>query len=99
MKPSPPKNALKFLRWFCREDYLEEFEGDLIEFFEEEYEASPTKAQLKFNWNVIRYFRPAFMKFFRSKEPTNHIAMLKNNLKIAWRSLKRQPFFTFLNTF
>ncbi|MEA1786515.1 FtsX-like permease family protein [Arenibacter sp. GZD96] len=25
--------------------------------------------------------------------------MLKNNLKIAWRSIKKQPFFTFLNTF
>ncbi len=25
--------------------------------------------------------------------------MIKNNLKIAWRSLKKQPFFTFLNTF
>ncbi len=25
--------------------------------------------------------------------------MLKNQLKIAWRSLKKQPFFTFLNTF
>src|SRR5690606_37747432 len=25
--------------------------------------------------------------------------MIKNHFKIAWRSLKRQPFFTFLNTF
>ncbi|TMU55200.1 ABC transporter permease [Flagellimonas algicola] len=25
--------------------------------------------------------------------------MLKNHIKIAWRSLKKQPFFTFLNTF
>ena len=25
--------------------------------------------------------------------------MLKNYIKIAWRNLKRQPFFTFLNTF
>ena len=25
--------------------------------------------------------------------------MLKNHLKIAWRSLRKQPFFTFLNTF
>src|SRR5690606_5606566 len=25
--------------------------------------------------------------------------MFKNNLKIAWRNLKKQPFFTFLNTF
>ena len=25
--------------------------------------------------------------------------MFKNYIKIAWRSLKKQPFFTFLNTF
>ena len=25
--------------------------------------------------------------------------MFKNHIKIAWRSLKKQPFFTFLNTF
>ncbi len=25
--------------------------------------------------------------------------MFKNHIKIAWRSLKRQPFFTFLNIF
>src|SRR5690606_10382669 len=25
--------------------------------------------------------------------------MIKNHFKIAWRSLKKQPFFTFLNTF
>ena len=33
-KPNPPKRALNFLRWFCREDYLDEIEGDLIELFE-----------------------------------------------------------------
>ena len=25
--------------------------------------------------------------------------MFRNNIKIAWRNLKKQPFFTFLNTF
>ena len=25
--------------------------------------------------------------------------MFKNHIKIAWRNLKKQPFFTFLNTF
>ena len=30
---NPPKRALQFLRWFCREDYLEEIEGDLTEVF------------------------------------------------------------------
>ncbi len=27
-KVSPPIRALKFLRWFCRKDYIEEIEGD-----------------------------------------------------------------------
>ena len=35
---NPPKKALAFLRWFCREDYLEEIEGDLTEIFNKEYE-------------------------------------------------------------
>lgn len=99
MKPDPPKRALNFLRWFCREDYLEEFEGDLVELFEEGYELSPAKARRQFSWSVVRYFRPEFIKFFRSKNRINPIIMLKNDLKVAWRSLKKQPFFTFLNTF
>ena len=30
----PPKFVLKFLRWFCREDFLDEVEGNLVELFE-----------------------------------------------------------------
>ena len=45
MKPHPPKNALKFLRWFCREDYLEEIEGDLTELHEKHHEQSPARAK------------------------------------------------------
>ncbi len=99
MKPLPPKKSLQFLRWFCREDYLEEFEGDLIEIFEEDFDLSPAKARRKFSWSVIRYFRPKFIKFFRSKNNLNPITMLKNDLKVSYRSLKKQPFFTFLNIF
>jgi hypothetical protein len=32
MKANPLKKALQFLRWFCREDYHEEIEGDLMMF-------------------------------------------------------------------
>ncbi len=28
MKDMPSKRALQFLRWFCREDHLDEIEGD-----------------------------------------------------------------------
>ncbi len=62
MKASPPKKPLQFLRWFCREDYLEEIEGDLTEVFNKQCEDSPRKAQWKFAWSVTRYFRPEFLK-------------------------------------
>tara|TARA_R110000796_G_scaffold96719_1_gene202754 strand:+ start:136298 stop:138976 length:2679 start_codon:yes stop_codon:yes gene_type:complete len=98
MKAQPPKRALQFLRWFCREDYLEEFEGDLIELFEKHFEASPKKAKRKFFWGVMRSFRPGFTKAFYKVNYSITTAMFKNNLKVAWRNALRQPFFTFLNT-
>ena len=45
MKVQPPKRALQFLRWFCREDYLDEIEGDLTEVYNKQYHNSPRKAK------------------------------------------------------
>ena len=96
MKPRPPHNALKFLHWFCREDYIEEIEGDLTEIFEKQYEQSPGKAKRKFTWSVIRYFRPAFMKSFK-KHHTNHTAMFRHNFLISYRNFKRYKGSFFVN--
>ena len=30
----PPKGFLKFFRWYCHPDYLEDLEGDILERFE-----------------------------------------------------------------
>ncbi|MEJ0030888.1 MAG: permease prefix domain 2-containing transporter [Bacteroidota bacterium] len=57
---APPKYAVKFLRWFCREDCLEEIEGNLTEIFEEDYKRSPAQARRNFRRNVIRHFRASF---------------------------------------
>ncbi len=99
MTPQPPKIAWRFFRWFCREDYLEEIEGDLVEVFEKRYAESPVRARRAFVWSVIKYFRPGFTRSLINVKNSNTITMFKNNLKISWRSLKSQPFFTFLNTF
>ncbi|MBY0435665.1 MAG: ABC transporter permease, partial [Cyclobacteriaceae bacterium] len=85
----PPKAFLKFLRWFCRVDYLEEIEGDLTEVFIKQAESHPRQAKWKFAWSVIKYFRPMFMKSFRNSYQPNSYSMLKNYLKIAWRNLLR----------
>jgi hypothetical protein len=89
MNALPPKRALQFLRWFCREDYLEEIEGDLTEIFKKRYEESPANAKRKFTWSVIKYFRPEFIKSFKSKYNANPVDMFRHNLLITYRNFKR----------
>jgi putative ABC transport system permease protein len=96
MKPIPPNRPLHFLRWFCREDYLEEIEGDLTEVFEKQFENSPRQAKWKFAWSVMKYFRPAFMKSFRNYQP-NAYGMYKSYFKIGWRNLLKEKGYSFIN--
>jgi putative ABC transport system permease protein len=97
MKLNPPKHPLHFLRWFCREDYLEEIEGDLTEVFEKQYENHPRQAKWKFAWSVIKYFRPAFMKSFRNYYQPNSYGMFKSYFKIGWRNLVKNKGYSFIN--
>src|SRR5260370_17922129 len=97
MKAYPPKNVIKFLRWFCREDYVEEIEGDLTEIFEKEYEQSPRKANGKFTWRVIKYSRPGFMKSFKSNHQSNHQAMFLHNFSLTDRNFKTHKNSVLLN--
>jgi ABC-type antimicrobial peptide transport system permease subunit len=89
MKQYPPKRALRFLRWFCREDYLEEIEGDLTELFENETADKRSGAGRRFFWRVVRYFRPAFIKSFQTFQPLNPITMFRHNLRITLRHIFR----------
>jgi len=88
MNMHPPKNALKFLRWFCREDYVEEIEGDLTEVFEKQYGQSSRKARWNFTWSVLDYFRPEFIKSLRSNS-INPFDMFRHNFLISLRNFKR----------
>ncbi len=92
----PPKRALNFLRWFCREDYIDEVEGDLIEIFEIRSQESPRKAKLGFWWQVFLHFRPDYIKSFRTY-PLIHQSMLQNYFKIAWRNTLRQKLYSSIN--
>lgn len=98
MKPHPPESALKFLRWFCREEYIEEIEGDLTEIFEKQHEtSSPGKAKIKFAWSVIKYFRPEFIKSFKVRYNNNPADMFRHNLTITYRNFLRYKSSFFIN--
>lgn len=93
----PPKKALAFLRWFCREDYIEEIEGDLTEVFKKHYEHNARTAKWKFAWSVMCYFRPGFIKSFRNPYPPDSYSMYKNYFKIAYRNLIGNKGFSIIN--
>ncbi|WP_370087667.1 ABC transporter permease [Ekhidna sp.] len=88
---SPPKWAIRFLRFFCREHYLEQIEGDLFELFER----NPSRR--KFAWNTIRFFRWRYLKGLDDFEQLTTLAMIKNHLKVAIRTLLRQKSYSSIN--
>lgn len=89
MRPTPPNSTLKFLRWFCREDYLDEIEGDLIEIYETQYQNSPANAKRKLLWNTLRHLRPEFIKAFQFNHNSNTTTMIRHNLTLAIRNFKK----------
>lgn len=99
MKSTPPRHVLNFLRWFCREDYLDEVEGDLIELFEKQHRHSPATARWKFTGNVVRYLRPEYMKVFQSQSSNTifSMAMIQNYIKLAFRNLRKRTAFSIIN--
>lgn len=82
----PPKLGLRFLRWFCREDYLEEIEGDLVELFELRLNNSVRNARFRFYWDVIRSFRLKNIKILNTRSTTMN--QLSNYTKIYFRLMR-----------
>ncbi|MEI9919696.1 MAG: ABC transporter permease [Bacteroidota bacterium] len=96
---TPPKLPLKFLRWFCREDFIDEIEGNLVEIFEKENETNSTNARWQFILNVARHFRPEYLKIFHSRKKSSSFlpAMIINYLKLAFRNLRKRASYSFIN--
>ncbi|MEM6641338.1 MAG: ABC transporter permease [Bacteroidota bacterium] len=94
----PPRLAVRFFKWFCKESWAEPLLGDLEEQYQIHRKAHATWiANLKFYINVFTLLRPFAAKshYFN----TNHAAMLKTTFTIFLRQLKRNPAHSFLTIF
>ncbi|MEQ8237914.1 MAG: ABC transporter permease [Cyclobacteriaceae bacterium] len=97
MKPiSPPRWALRFFRWFCDPDYVEDIEGDLIERFGKR-SSDKKAAKWLFALDVLRLFRPGIIKSFEGSKSLNYYGMFKNYYKVGVRNILRNKTFSFLN--
>lgn len=97
--PEPPKWAVRFLRWYCKPQFLEEIEGDIYELFDRRVETEGVKsARLKFNWDVFRFFRWSNIKRSNSNN-MNQLGLFRNYLKLGFRSIQRNVLISAINIF
>lgn len=95
----PPKWAVRFLRWYCKPQFLEEIEGDIYELFDRRVETEGLKsARLKFNWDVFRFFRWSNIKRSNSSK-MNRLGLFSNYLKLGFRSIQRNVLISSINIF
>ncbi|WP_337042671.1 permease prefix domain 2-containing transporter [Emticicia sp. 17c] len=99
MKTSPPRWADRLLEWFCAPHLLEEVQGDLYERFQKNLRVfGPVIARREYVRGVLGFIRPFALKRKPAFSPSFNIQiMISNYFKIAWRNIRRDTQFTFLN--
>jgi putative ABC transport system permease protein len=96
----PPELPLKLLRYFIKDQYLEEIEGDMEEIFLDNAEKfSLAKAKQIYIWEMVKLLRPSLLKNFKTSPTFNQYAMYQNYFKIAWRNLIKKKAYSFINIF
>ena len=96
---TPPRWANRFLEWYCRPELLDEIQGDAFELYHREAKENQRKADWKFIWNVIRFFRWRNIRRKKQENFNYSTSMLQNIFKVAIRNFLRQPGHSFLSVF
>lgn len=94
----PPGLFVRFFKWYCNPALQESILGDLEEQFEEDLEVhGKAKANIRFAWTVLRFFRRSIIKPVYSRKKLNYLGMFKHNLLITFRGLKRHKVVSGIN--
>jgi len=88
----------KLFTFYCHPDFQEDIKGDLEEYYLYHLEERGQKyADRKFLIDILLLFRLSLLRDNWMSQKLTNIAMVKNNLKVAYRSMMRHKFYTFLN--
>jgi ABC-type antimicrobial peptide transport system permease subunit len=94
----PPRWALRFFRWFCDPDCRDDIEGDLYEIFQNTIAAKGVrKARWLYVINVLKLLRPGIIRPLAKETHLNNYGMFRNYLFTAFRNMKREKLFAFMN--
>ncbi len=94
----PPPWLLRFFRWFCHPDFVEDIEGDLEETFQRNADTQGIRrARWILFWQIVKLFRPSLMRPLFSNNQFNSFGMIKNYLLTAIRHMRREKLFALMN--
>lgn len=97
---TPPKWLDRLLSLFCKEDIIEILQGDLHELYERNTtNYGRRKANLLYIKDTLTAIRPTLLKPLEGNHQLNTYGMFKNHFKTSLRNSKRNPVFSFINTF
>ncbi len=100
-KISPPKWADRILQWYCAEEFLEEVQGDLHEWFHRRSKRQGlTLARVLYFIDVIRFFRTFRLRSMQEhKTKVGFGGKMNNYIKTGIRDFRRQKFYAAINLF
>ena len=87
-----PHWPTRFLRWFCKEDLLDEIEGDLYEAYQKRYHDNPKRANRKYYLEVLRSFNKRNIRIMKNYKDTQvglNLSMLRQYFLVMLRTLRR----------
>lgn len=88
----------KLFRFYCHPDFQEDILGDLEEYFQANLsEKGEPYANRRFLMDAVLLFRFSLLRDNWLSQELLHTTMVKNNIKMAYRSMMRQKFYSMLN--
>ncbi len=93
----PPKWIINFVNIYCPPQLAESVIGDIWEqFLKDKERFSAFKSKRRLLWNALRFFRPGII-LRNSKTQIINSAMLKINLLLASRNIRKNKFYSSIN--
>ncbi len=95
---NPPKWARWLLEFYCRQEIVEDLEGDLNEYFQRNLVAKgPFKAKLIYCIDVLKFLRPYTLRRPKYIQFFIQWTMIKNYFSVSLRQIRHNPIHTFIN--
>lgn len=92
-----PTWPLRFLRWYCKREVIDEIEGDLIETYHERKRLKPSTARRKFYLEILQSINRrnfGIMENYRNSSILNTWAMIHQYGLVMFRNMRKSRIYT-----